>query len=110
MQQQIDDLRFFRTFCRFADWPSRYLDGCSILVTDHATDPSGLTVVITNRVAALLKIAWTPAGAVLLPGSPLLSPGDLWGLEETLTIHVERLLRKHGAIDTHGRSTRRHTA
>ena len=110
MQQRIDDLRFLRTFCRFVDWPRRYLDGCPIVIENHATDPTGLTVVITNSVVAILSIDWTRDGAVLLLGSSLLSPGDLWGLEKTLAIHVERLLRRHKLIDSHGRSTRRRTA
>lgn len=107
---RIDDPRFLRWFCRFVGWPSRYLSGCPLLIDDHATDTAGLTVVITNSVVAILTIAWSDDSATLLSGSRLLSPDDLWGLEETLTIHIRRLLRKHRLIDTHGRSTRRRTA
>ncbi len=110
MQQQIDDPRFLRKFCWFVAWPSRFLDGCPIVITDHASDPTGLTIVITNSVVAILEIAWTRKGATLLPGATLLSPDDLWGLEEALTVHVERLLRRHKLIDARGHSTRRHTA
>lgn len=108
--QQIDDRRFLRKFCWFVAWRSRFLDGCPIFVTNHATDPAGLTIVISNGVVAILQIAWTPKGATLLPGATLLSPDDLWGLEEALTYHVERFLRRHRLIDMHRRSTRRHTA
>ena len=110
MQQRLDDPRFLRKFCRFVAWPSRYLDRCQLIATDHATDAAGLTLVITNTLVALLSIAWSDRCATLLPGSSLLSPADIEGLEETLTIHVGRLLRKHRLIDTQGRSTWRRTA
>jgi hypothetical protein len=106
--KRIDDQKFLRWFCRFAGWPSRYLDRCAIVI--HASDCTNLEVQICNEVSCMLAIGWACQRASLLPGSLLLSPDDLFGLEETLTIHVGRLLRRHKVIDRQGHSTRRRTA
>lgn len=105
---RVEDPTFRRWFCRFAGWPSRYLARCETVI-EHRAD--GVVVLhISNGLYALLSISWARQRASLLPGSALLSPDDLWGLDETLTIHVRRFLLKHRLIDTRGRSTRRHTA
>ena len=106
--QRIDDQKFLRWFCRFAAWPSRYLDGSVIVI--HASDCATLEIQICNGISCVLAIGWSCQRASLLPGSRLLSPDDLCGLEETLTIHVGRLLRRHQLIDRQGRSTRRGAA
>jgi hypothetical protein len=104
--QRIDDQRFLRAFCRMASWPSRHLDGCVLFV--EATS-GAITITISNTVVAILQFVWTRQhGARLLPGSRLLAPDDLWGLNQALTYHVERFLRRHHFIDRP--ATRRHTA
>lgn len=100
--QRINDQKFSRWLCRFAGWPSRYLDRCVIVI--HASDCAHIEVQICNEISCMLAIAWSCQRASLLPGSSLLSPDDLFGLEETLTIHVGRLLRRHQFIDRQGRS------
>ena len=103
--QRIDDQRFLRAFCRMASWPSRHLDGCVLLV--EATNAT-ITITVSNTVCAILRIEWTRrTGARLLPGSRLLRPDDLFGLDQALTYHVERCLRRHHFID---RQSRRLTA
>jgi hypothetical protein len=108
--QHIDDPAFLRRVSRLAGWPSRYLDGGGIAVTASADPRADLEVHITNGICSMLTIEWARQRATVRPGSPLLRPDHLWGLDHTLTLRVGRLLRRHGLIDRDGRATRRHTA
>jgi hypothetical protein len=103
---RIHDPRFLRAFCRFVAWPSRHLDGCELFV--ESTD-TGITITISNTVVAILRFEWTrQRGARLLPGSRLLTPDDLWALDDALTYQIERFLRRHHFTDRP--AARRHTA